>query len=112
MQQQQPNQSLPEIIRVKAQKGFYASVEGQFGLVNPGDVVEIPRSLAMELRASGKAHMTDAKLLRQKDFVPDYAKADKAVDPVTRQMALLTDAVVALQKLVAAVVPPSTPKTA
>lgn len=100
LQQYNPNQPLPEIIRVKAQKGFYAHIEGKLSIVNPGDVVDIPRQLACEMRAAGKAYMVDEPLKRQKDYLPDYARPEKA-DPVSRQLAALTEAVVALTALVA-----------
>lgn len=98
-QQQQANQALPEVIRVQAQKGFRAHVEGKFGVVNPGDVVEIPKVLAMELRAAGKAFMTDAELKRQKNYLPERKKQPGGGDPIARQLALLTEAVAALTRL-------------
>lgn len=101
MLQQQPNQALPEVIRMRALKGFRASINGEFGIVNPGDVVELPRVLAMEMRAANKAVMVDADLKRQKDYLPERKKAGKAADPVARQLALLTEAVAKLTALVA-----------
>ena len=101
MLQTQPNQSLPEVIRMQAQKGFRAHIDGKFGIVNPGDVVDVPRPLAMELRAAGKAFMTDADVKRQKEYLPERKKAGKAAgDPVAKQIALLTDAVGKLTELV------------
>lgn len=100
MLQQSPNQPLPETIRVKALKGFRAHVDGAFGIVNPGDVVEIPRVLAFEMRAAGKAVMTEEAPKRQKDYVPARKKVGAAQDPVARQLAMLTEAVAALTKLV------------
>ena len=97
---QQPNQGLPEIIRVKAQKGFYAPLDGKLELVNPGDVVDIPRPLAMEMRGAGKAFMVDEELKRQKGYLPAYAKTSG--DTIGRQLSLLTEAVAALTKHVTA----------
>ena len=94
---QQPNQGLPEIIRVKSQKGFYAPLDGKLELVNPGDVVDIPRALAMEMRGAGKAYMVEEELKRQKNYLPAYAKTSG--DPLGRQLALLTEAVAALTAL-------------
>lgn len=100
-----PNQTLPETIRVKGQKGFYAHIDGKLELVNPGDVVEIPRALAFEMRAAGKAHMVSDPLKRQKDYLPEYAKAGKGGDAMSRQIAALTDTVAALVKTVGALAP-------
>ncbi len=108
MQQQAPNQALPEAIRVRAQKGFRAPVDGIFGIVNPGDVVEIPRALAMELRAAGKAVMTEEPLKRQKDYLPERKKAAKGGDPVAKQLALLSEAVSTLTQLVKGMTPVKT----
>lgn len=74
MLQQQPNQALPETIRVRALKGFYAHVDGRLSVVNPGDVVEVPQALAMELRHASKAVMTDADMKRQKAYLPERKK--------------------------------------
>lgn len=105
MNTQNPSQALHETIRVRALKGFRAIVDGQFGIVNPGDVVEIPRTLAMEMRAANKAVMTDAELKRQKDYTPERKKAARVADPVSRQLALLTEAVATLTTLVKGAAP-------
>jgi hypothetical protein len=95
--QQAPNQALPEIIRVRALKGFRASVNGQFGIVNPGDVVEIPTVLAMEMRAANKAVMVDEDLKRQKAYLPERKKnAVKVGDPLV----MMAEAVAKLTQLV------------
>lgn len=100
MIQQQPNQALPETIRVRAQKGFRAHVDGAFGVVNPGDVVDVPRALAMELRASGKAVMTEERKQRQVDYLPERKK-NPPKDTAT-QLQVLTETVQALAGAVAA----------
>jgi hypothetical protein len=100
LQQYNPNQQLPDTIRMKAQKGFYAHIDGKLAIVNPGDVVDIPRQLACDMRAAGKAFMVDEPLKRQAGYMPDYARPEKA-DPVSRQLAALTEAVTALTALVA-----------
>lgn len=97
---QAPNTALPEIIRVKAQKGFYAPLDGKLELVNPGDVVEIPRALAFEMRAAGKAYMVNDPIKRQKDYKPAYATAAGGADPVARQMAMMAESLAALTKIV------------
>lgn len=99
LQQQNPNQALPEIIRVRAQKGFRAHVDGQFGVVNPGDVVEVPRVLAMELRGAQKAVMTDAEKVRQKDYLP--ARKKNPPKDVSSQLQVLTETVQGLAAAVA-----------
>jgi len=70
-QMKNPNQALPETIRVEALKGFRAVIAGQFGVANPGDVVEVPLQVAIDLRVAGKAVMTDKDLKRQKDYLPE-----------------------------------------
>jgi hypothetical protein len=106
-QNQQPNQALPEVIRVRAQRGFRGPIDGKFSIASPGDVVEVPRALAMELRGAGKAVMTDEDLKRQAGYLPERKKGGKAADPATLQLKALTDAVTALQKLVTGLVPPA-----
>jgi hypothetical protein len=109
MLQQSPNQPLPETIRVKVLKGFRAHVDGTFGIVNPDDVVDIPRALAFEMRAAGKAVMVDAPLKRQTNYLPARKKdGAKAADPVTKQLALLSEAVASLAKLVQGMAPAKT----
>lgn len=104
--QQPPNQALPEIIRVRALKGFRAHVNGQFGIVNPGDVVEIPTVLAMEMRAANKAVMTDEDLKRQKSYLPERKKNGAANDPI----ALMAAAVSKLTQLIESRLPAPTTK--
>lgn len=74
----QPNQALPEIIRVEALKGFRASIGGTFGVVNPGDVVEVPLQVAVDLRTAHKAVMTDKELRRQTGYLPERKRAKPA----------------------------------
>lgn len=95
---------LPETIRVLARRGFYAHVDGTLGVVNPGDVVELPRQFAMELRAAGKAVSTDKPLKRQADYVPERKKAARrsGADATPMQLALLCEAVTKLTEVVAA----------
>lgn len=57
--------------RVKATKGFYATVQGQFGIVNPGDVVDVDRhTAAMVISANKAADTTDAPT-RQSTYLPE-----------------------------------------
>lgn len=99
---QQPNQSLPEIIRVKALRGFRGHINGRFGVANPGDVVEVPRALAMEMRAVGRAVMTAEDLGQQSDYLPERKKPGnaKAADPVQAQLSALTKAIEGMAKVV------------
>lgn len=98
LQQMSPNQGLPDIIRVKALKGFRGLADGTFGIVNPGDVVDVPRELAFELRAANKAvAVTDERKRVEPAVVAQQRLARKrAVDPVNAQLAGLTSAVEAL----------------
>jgi len=99
------NDGLPDIVRVRAQKGFRAHVNGQFGVVNVGDVVPVAKTLAYELRAAGKAVMTsDAEHRADPAAIIESRRQKRlqnaAADPSTKQIAVLTDAVNALQKTV------------
>lgn len=101
IQQHMPNQGLPEIIRVEVIRGFRGTIDGRFSEVAPGDVVEVPRPLAMEMRAAGRALMTDKPLHRQKDYLPERKKAgNKPSDPVQAQLAAMTKAFEGLAKVV------------
>lgn len=87
--------------RVRAIRGFYAHRKGMFGVVNPGDVVDINVADAKMLRASGKADFVDASVSEKLD--PDYVPARKkdktyGLSPAEKQLAVLTDMVSALQK--------------
>lgn len=64
-------ETLPDYIRVEALKGFRAHVDGRFAIVNPGDVVEVSRATAIDLRMANKAIMTDKKPNVQKDYLPE-----------------------------------------
>lgn len=96
-----PNQGLPEIIRVRAIRGFRGLIDGQFGVANPGDVVEVPRALAMEMRSCGRAVMTDAEKSRQKDYLPERKRPGAAPkDPVAAQLTAMTAALTSLKAVV------------
>lgn len=68
-------ETLPDIIKVEALKGFRAHVDGRFTIVNPGDVVEVSRATAIDLRMANKAVMTDKKPMVQKDYLPERKRA-------------------------------------
>lgn len=97
-----PNQGLPETIRVRVQRGFRGLINGRFAIANPGDVVEVPRALAMEMRGSGRAVMSDEPLVTQKDYLPERKKpqARAKADPVQAQLIALTTVVEGLQKTI------------
>lgn len=99
---QMPNQGLPDVIRVQALRGFRGFIDGQFGIANPGDVVEVPRALAMEMRACGRAVMTDKEKHRAKDYLPERKRNGAPADPMAAQVAALTSAVKAMQEGLAA----------
>lgn len=98
MLQAQANMGLPDVIRVKALKGFRALTKdnNQFTIVRPGDVVEVDRQLAMELRMHRKAVMVNEELKRQTDADVIAAKQAKRQtipsDPVAAQMATMAAA--------------------
>lgn len=59
---QQQADGIPDFVRVKAQRGFRGIADGRFQEVKVGEVVEVSKALAVELRMSGKAHMTQEPL--------------------------------------------------
>ena len=100
--QMAPNQGLPDIIRVKVVRGFRGLIDGQFGVANPGDVVEVPRGLAMEMRGAGRAVMTNDDKHRDPKYLPERKRAGLPADPVQAQLAAMTKALEGLQKVVEA----------
>lgn len=93
---------VPEIVRVKALKGFRGLIDGSLGIANPGDVVDVPRDLAAAARFGGKAVMVDpvTEKVRQKDYLPERKK-NKPLDPQAAQVAALVDAVNSMQSALA-----------
>lgn len=63
-------------VRVRANKGFYANIQGQYGVVNPGDVVDLDRQLAAMMISANKAVQvpSDTKLVRDTDYKPERLK--------------------------------------
>jgi len=95
-------QGLPEIVRVKALRGFRGLIEGVQGEANPGDVVDVPRELAIGLRYGNKAVMVDPEKVakkRQENYLP-ARKKDKPLDPQAKQIAALVEAVAAMKEAV------------
>lgn len=78
MLQQNQQSALPETIRVKVQRGFRCWQNGRIAAVNPGDVVEVPRALALEMRGAGKAYMVEDAVNVQANFVPERKRLAKA----------------------------------
>lgn len=70
--------TIPEMVRVRAIKGFRAPVKGVFSIVNPGDVVTIPKSVAIDLRQANKAVMTDEAEKTQANFLPERKRPKAA----------------------------------
>jgi hypothetical protein len=94
--------ALPEIIRMRALKGFRGQVDGQWGVVAPGDIVDVSRELAMTLRYGQKAVMVEPSTEKKRaagPWIPERKKHPQA-NPQAAQVAALTDAVVALQAAV------------
>lgn len=89
-------------LRVKAIKGFYAVVGGQFGVVNPGDVVDLDRGTASMVLSAKKAELTQDTLKRQENYLPERKKNP----PPTQQdqLSSLTKAVESLAALVSQLV--------
>ncbi len=102
-QMQNPSAGLPEIIRVQALKGFRGNIDGAFGVASPGDVVDVPRDLAVTLRFGNKAIMVDPRKekVRQANYLPKR-KTEPPTDPQARQIAALTDAVNSMRSAVEA----------
>ena len=75
MAQQPNNAALPDIIRVEALKGFRARVGGRMEIVNPGDVVDVEKETAVDLRMAHKAVMTEKDLKRQSSYLPERKRA-------------------------------------
>lgn len=102
-------------VRVRALKGFYAVVQGQFGQVNPGDVIDLDRGIARDLANKLQPVAPNEPLVRQKDYLPERKRNPKP-DQVS-ELAALRAAVDALTKVVTALVeresapPVSTKKT-
>lgn len=68
-----------QVVRVKAIKGFYATVAGQFGIINPGDVVDLDRYTASLVVGAGKAEgAKDATPSRQSKYLPERKRNPKA----------------------------------
>lgn len=90
--------------RVKALRGFFAVRQGMFGVVNPGDVVDIVVADAKMLRAADKVEFltADSEIKVQTNYIPERKKAkDYGLSPEARQLALLAEAVNGLQQIVA-----------
>lgn len=94
-----PNQSSPPT-RVLATKGFYATIAGVYGVVNPDDIVELDRPLAAMMLSSGKAVQTDKPLRRQTDYLPERLR-NPPVDAQALRLDALTKSVERLAELVA-----------
>lgn len=102
-QQPAPYAGLPETVRVRALKGFRGLIDGQMGVANPEDVVDVPRDLAVTLRFGGKAVMVnpaEVEKKRQTNYLPERKK-NKPVDPAAQQLAALVDAVGAMKDAIA-----------
>lgn len=75
---------IPDRVRVRALKGFRAHVNGQFSVVNPGDVVTVDKATAIDLRQSNKAVMTTDAERIQKDYLPERKRIQKAASKETK----------------------------
>jgi hypothetical protein len=86
--------------RVEAVKGFYANVQGVFGVVNPGDVVDLDRDTASIVAANGKATYVEPSrpLRRQASYLPERKR-----NPSPSQVDLLASLVKATEANTAAI---------
>lgn len=87
--------------RVKVSRGFFALRQNQFGVCNPDDVVDINANDAKMLRSAGKCEFVGAEVAPklQADYLPERKRDPKrGLSPAEKQVALLTDAVTALQE--------------
>lgn len=80
--------TLPEIVKVKALRGFRGMVKGKYTNVNPGDVVPVDKKLAIELRISQKAVMTDEPEKIQEDYLPQRKRERIAMEAAQRSATL------------------------
>lgn len=79
-------EQIPDMVRVRALKGFRAVVKGQYSIVNPGDVVTVPKATAIDLRQANKAVMTDEAEKTQQNYLPERKRPktiEKAAKAVT-----------------------------
>jgi hypothetical protein len=85
-------------VRVRAHKGFFATVNGQFSKVNPGDVVELEYVVARDAASKVEPVPHTTALLRQENYLPERKRNPKP-DPGT-EIAALRASVDALTKAV------------
>lgn len=57
-------------MKIKVLRGFYAPVGGRNVSVSPGEVVEVPRTLALEIIAARKAEAYKAPVISEPDLPP------------------------------------------
>jgi hypothetical protein len=101
LQQSVNTHGLPDLIRVRALKGFRAVADGAFQIVNPGDVVDVSRETAWELRLYNKCVMTSDEKRRtppEELAKAKAAKREQVKGPMERQFDVL---VAAIQRLAA-----------
>ena len=67
--------TLPDVIRMKALRGFRTQVGGRFSIVNPGDVVEVDKLTAMDLRLANKAISTSDPIKQDASYMPARKRA-------------------------------------
>lgn len=89
------------VVRIRALKGFFATVAGQFGEVNPGSVVDVPRELAAMMVSSAKAEQVDGTVVLTRTG-PKVRPV--IVDPATERLDRLQASVERLAEAVATLV--------
>lgn len=85
-------------VRVRAHKGFFATVNGQFSKVNPGDVLELEYGIARDVASKVEPVSPNTPLLRQDNYLPERKRNPKP-DAGT-EIAALRSSVDALTKAV------------
>jgi len=85
-------------VRIKATKGFFATVAGQYSEVNPDSIVDVSRELAAMMVSSNKAVVVD-------NSTPLVRTAQKArpvvVDPSVERLDRLQASIERLSEIVA-----------
>lgn len=95
-------QSRPPV-RVRANKGFFATISGQFSKVNPGDVVDLEYGIARDLVSKIEVVAPNTPLVRQTDYLPERKRNPKpdqataiaalqaSVDALTKAVTMLIE---------------------
>ena len=64
-------------VRVRAHKGFFATVNGQFTKVNPGDVLDLEYGIARDVMSKVEPVPPNTPLVRQENYLPERKRNPK-----------------------------------